>query len=132
MSNSIKITLIILLLIVLVGVSEYFRRPHITGPVDTPVPTQQVQREIPEKKEPEIKNLSFTCSDDTSGLLTFNIPKKTLTVKMTQDTYNLVLATSASGSRYTNEDESFVFWEKGGTAFIERRGDVVHEDCVVK
>jgi membrane-bound inhibitor of C-type lysozyme len=30
-------------------------------------------------------------------------------------------AVSASGARYTNSDETFVFWNKGDTAFIEEK-----------
>lgn len=39
-------------------------------------------------------------------------------------------AISASGARYANEDESFVFWNKGNTAFIEENGATTFADCV--
>ena len=36
---------------------------------------------------------------------------------------------SGSGARYANADESFVFWNKGDTAFIEERGKTTYDDC---
>ena len=38
---------------------------------------------------------------------------------------------SASGARYANEDESFVFWNKGNSAFIEENGKVLYSNCFV-
>ncbi len=38
---------------------------------------------------------------------------------------------SADGARYANTDESFVFWEKGDTAFIEEQGRTTFKDCVM-
>jgi len=39
---------------------------------------------------------------------------------------------SGSGARYANQDESFVFWNKGNTAFVTEGGDetMTYEDCV--
>lgn len=39
---------------------------------------------------------------------------------------------SASGARYANSGESFVFWTKGNTAFIEEGGETVYADCVAQ
>ncbi|HEU4677101.1 MAG TPA: MliC family protein [Candidatus Paceibacterota bacterium] len=38
-------------------------------------------------------------------------------------------AISASGARYAREDESFVFWNKGDTAFITENGTTTYENC---
>lgn len=38
-------------------------------------------------------------------------------------------ATSASGARYANADESFVFWNKGHTAFINEKGKTSYRGC---
>lgn len=38
-------------------------------------------------------------------------------------------AMSASGARYANSDESFVFWNKGDTAFIDEKGERTFTDC---
>jgi membrane-bound inhibitor of C-type lysozyme len=39
---------------------------------------------------------------------------------------------SGSGIRYANQDESFVFWSKGDTAFVEEGANraVTYADCV--
>ena len=37
---------------------------------------------------------------------------------------------SASGARYANRDESFVFWNKGRTAFVEEAGRQTYSGCV--
>lgn len=39
---------------------------------------------------------------------------------------------SGSGIRYANADESFVFWSKGNTAFVEEgpKQTVTYENCV--
>ena len=41
-------------------------------------------------------------------------------------------ASSASGARYANGDESIVFWNKGNTAFIEEGGRTTDQGCVAK
>jgi len=41
---------------------------------------------------------------------------------------------SGSGARYANKDESFVFWNKGSTAFITEgaSGKETYSDCAAK
>jgi putative hemolysin len=41
-------------------------------------------------------------------------------------------AVSGSGARYANSDESFVFWNKGNTAFIEENGKTTYSKCRAK
>jgi abhydrolase domain-containing protein 6 len=41
-------------------------------------------------------------------------------------------ALSASGARYANSNETFVFWNKGDTAFIEESGKTTYRDCAIK
>lgn len=38
-------------------------------------------------------------------------------------------ALSASGARYADADEQFVFWNKGRTAFIDEQGRITYRDC---
>lgn len=45
--------------------------------------------------------------------------------------FSLPQALSASGARYTNEDESFVFWNKGDTAFILENEEETYTNCLV-
>ena len=42
----------------------------------------------------------------------------------------LLQVVSASGARFANSDESFVFWNKGDTAFIEENGQTTFTDCL--
>ncbi|MBU6390477.1 MliC family protein [Patescibacteria group bacterium] len=41
-------------------------------------------------------------------------------------------AISASGARYAKADESFVFWNKGDTAFVTENGTTTFSGCVTK
>ena len=45
---------------------------------------------------------------------------------------SLPQAMSASGARYANPDESFVFWNKGNTAFVEENGKATYDACATK
>ena len=42
---------------------------------------------------------------------------------------NLLQSISADGGRYTNSDESFVFWSKGTGAFITESGKTTFNGC---
>ena len=44
----------------------------------------------------------------------------------------LMQVVSASGARYANTDESFVFWNKGDTAFVTEGDKTTFADCVKK
>jgi membrane-bound inhibitor of C-type lysozyme len=39
---------------------------------------------------------------------------------------------SGSGARYANEDESFVFWNKGDTAFVQEGENYTYQNCALK
>lgn len=45
---------------------------------------------------------------------------------------NLPQTISADGGRYANWDESFVFWNKGNTAFIEEDNKTTYANCVTE
>jgi membrane-bound inhibitor of C-type lysozyme len=45
---------------------------------------------------------------------------------------DLPQAISGSGARYANADESFVFWNKGDTAFIQEGELYTFENCATK
>lgn len=47
-------------------------------------------------------------------------------------TMTLPQAISASGARYANADESFIFWNKGDTAFIQEEEFYTFENCATK
>lgn len=45
-------------------------------------------------------------------------------------TMTLPQVVSGSGARYANNDESFVFWNKGNTAFVTEKASTTFKDCV--
>jgi membrane-bound inhibitor of C-type lysozyme len=75
----------------------------------------------------------FTCKDGKSIEVTFYASSVALKLS---DGRSLTLpqAMSASGARYANADETFVFWNKGNTAFITegKDGKETYSDCATK
>jgi putative hemolysin len=76
----------------------------------------------------------FTCSGGKSVDATFvNGAQSSVQLKLSDGrSLTLPQAMSASGARYANKDESFVFWNKGNTAFIEESGKTTYDGCVTK
>ena len=74
----------------------------------------------------------FACAEGKSIDATF-VNGTASSVRLTlSDARKLSLpqARSGSGARYANADESFVFWNKGNTAFVEEGGKTTYADCV--
>lgn len=84
-----------------------------------------------EKPEDRIINsVTFSCAENKSIQALFLKDKVELT--LSDGRHMLLLqAISASGARYANPDESFVFWNKGNTAFIEENQKITFKDCLV-
>ena len=78
-----------------------------------------------------IASASFSCDAGKSVEAVFmtNGAEVTLSDGRTE---NLSHAVSADGGRYTNGDESFVFWTKGNGAFVTENGKTTYANCVVK
>ena len=69
---------------------------------------------------------------------------KVLKAEFLEEKVNLVLSdgrqlslpqtasSTEGGARYANTNESFVFWNKGDTAFIEENGARTYTDCATK
>lgn len=98
--------------------------------------TGQIVAGQSEGVEGQIIKANFVCAGDKSIETTFhNYQGGTSTVDLKlSDGRNLTLpqAISASGARYANTDESFVFWNKGNTAFVAEQGQNTYVDCVFK
>lgn len=75
----------------------------------------------------------FSCPDNKSITATFHLPDDASVDIALSDgrTMNLPHAISASGARYANADESFVFWNKGMSAFIQENGQTTYDNCSV-
>lgn len=77
-----------------------------------------------------INSVTFYCSGNKSIQAIFFADKVELSLS---DGRNMLLpqAISASGARYANSDESFVFWNKGNTAFINEGDAATFENCSI-
>jgi membrane-bound inhibitor of C-type lysozyme len=76
----------------------------------------------------------FTCDAGKTVAAVFHNGTQS-SVKLTlSDGRELTLpqALSGSGARYANDNESFVFWNKGDTAFIEENGKTTYSGCIAK
>lgn len=84
--------------------------------------------------KPERIAATFTCADGKSIDAVF-YPSNDTRVDLTLSdgrTLTVPHAISASGARYATPDESFVFWNKGDTAFIDENGATTYQDCMTK
>jgi membrane-bound inhibitor of C-type lysozyme len=83
--------------------------------------------------ETPVARATFNCRDGKSIDATFYAEKVELKLSDGRS-LSLPQAMSASGARYANKDESFVFWNKGNTAFITEgaSGEETYSDCVTK
>ena len=76
----------------------------------------------------------FTCdAGETIAAVFHNGPQSSVELTLS-DGRKLTLpqVLSGSGARYANGDESFVFWNKGNTAFIVENGKTTYSDCIAK
>jgi membrane-bound inhibitor of C-type lysozyme len=78
-----------------------------------------------------IVRATFVCGADRSLNAIFtNGPQPSVRLSLPDGRkMNLRQVVSASGARYANGDESFVFWNKGNMAFIEENGQRTYSDC---
>ena len=78
-----------------------------------------------------INSAIFNCTDNKTIQAVFLKDNVSLTLS---DGRHLQLpqGMSGSGARYVNTDESFVFWNKGDTAFIEEGKNTPYKDCVTE
>jgi membrane-bound inhibitor of C-type lysozyme len=85
----------------------------------------------PALAETPVATADFKCKDGKSIEATFYADKVALKLSDGR-TLTVPQAMSASGARYANADESFVFWNKGNTAFVTEGADeaTTYADCV--
>ena len=81
--------------------------------------------------ETPIASATFKCKEGKSIDATFYTDKVDLKLSDGR-TMDLPQVISGSGARYANKDESFVFWNKGDTAFVTEGKDeaMTFKDCV--
>jgi membrane-bound inhibitor of C-type lysozyme len=81
------------------------------------------------------KKVTFMCdSKKTIDVIFYPGVDKEVKLSFNGNTDTLILkhVVSGSGARYANKDESFVFWNKGNTAFITEKDVVTFANCVTK
>ncbi len=78
------------------------------------------------------KKAVFNCADSKTITATFYPTDDKYVDLQLSDGRNLSVphAMSASGARYAKADESFVFWNKGDTAFVTEGNATTFKDCV--
>jgi membrane-bound inhibitor of C-type lysozyme len=78
------------------------------------------------------KKAIFTCDDSKTITATFYPTDDKYVDLILSDGRNMSIphAISASGARYAKADESFVFWNKGNTAFVTENGTTTFSNCV--
>ena len=77
---------------------------------------------------PGATTATFTCAGNSSVEAVFYTDRVRLWLSDGRS-LELPQVLSASGARYANADESFVFWNKGNTAFITEGKDTTYSDC---
>jgi len=79
------------------------------------------------------KTVTFICTDEKTIQATFYIGDDQFVDLVLSDdrAMSIPRAISASGARYAKEDESFVFWNKGDTAFITEDGVETYTTCTL-
>jgi len=82
------------------------------------------------------KTVTFKCESDKSIGATFYVGDDKYVDLVLSDGRNMSIprAISASGARYAKEDESFVFWNKGDTAFITEGANnaITYQHCALE
>jgi len=76
-------------------------------------------------------NATFVCDEGKEIDVLFFEDKAQISLSDGRN-FTLLRGISASGARYVNEAETFVFWNKGDTAFIQENDVNTYDNCLVK
>ena len=111
--KTILLTILAVAILVAGGVFVYFTLPS---------------RDADNTERTVIHQERITCSDGTPIDTTF-YTDESLEVTIGGTMYELSQVVSASGARYANSDESFVFWNKGDVSTVYVNDEVMYEAC---
>lgn len=75
-----------------------------------------------------IATVTYQCADGKSVHAVYTANSVQLELSDLR-ALTLFQTVSASGARYANANESFVFWNKGNTAFIQENNILTFTDC---
>jgi putative hemolysin len=114
-----KKTIIIFILIILVGAGGFYlyKKSQKNIPVVI-TPTDEI-----------INSVTFSCAEAKNIQAVFYKNKVDIVLSDGRK-MSLPQVISASGARYSNENESFVFWNKGNTAFVNEGENNTFKECV--
>ncbi|MEI8328287.1 MAG: DUF333 domain-containing protein [Candidatus Taylorbacteria bacterium] len=86
---------------------------------------------VPENGDTRVVNtVSFSCAESKTIDAIFFANKVQLS--LSDGRYmNIPQVISASGARYANSDETFVFWNKGDTAFVTEGATTTYASCAI-
>ena len=120
MNTNTKRALIISSILILLGLSAFYLYKKFSPKI--PIVEQPVNEVI--------NNVTFNCASSKNIQAIFYKDKVDITLS---DGRNMILpqVISASGARYSNADDSFIFWNKGDGAFIEEGGKATFVECLI-
>jgi membrane-bound inhibitor of C-type lysozyme len=123
MKSSTIVTVIVILLIL--GGIVYAVKHSNNETISTDNATTTVDTGLTESV-----TVTYLCDENKSITATFTPADENVELTLSDDrTMTLPHVISGSGARYANEDESFVFWNKGNTAFITENGEETFSNC---
>lgn len=113
------IFVLLLLALVTIGIGVAVQR----------APLQSYSQPVVQTAPTTINSASYSCSEN-KGILAFYVDGGVVLRLSDSRQFTLEQTVSASGARYANENDQFVFWNKGDTAFVEEDGEMTYSDCV--
>jgi putative hemolysin len=121
--------LIVVLVLLIIFVLYLIAKNKNTSIITTPTTVENLSPTPTSDKI--INSVTFYCHPNKEIKAVFYEDKVEITLS---DGRNMTLpqVISASGARYANSDESFVFWNKGDTAFITEKDKTTYENCAIK
>ncbi|HQU07675.1 MAG: hypothetical protein B7X04_01890 [Parcubacteria group bacterium 21-54-25] len=125
-----QITAIVLALGIF-AVGFFLGRASVPLTVAPPAQTTSAASSIPTQLgEPISNDVTFSCDGGKTIRAIFRNNEVQL---LLSDGRNLLVpqAIAASGARYATQNDAFVFWNKGNTAFITEGSTTTYKNCVV-
>jgi len=115
------VTAVIVVGLAYMWLSSIFPQPNYQMDLNQETPTQPTA--------PAVIQALFTCPSGQSIAADF-IGQDIVKLNLSDGRqFNLPRTISADGGRYANADESFVFWNKGNSAFIQENNKTTFENC---
>ena len=142
-SKNLKILLVIAVVVLVIGVI-YLIKQNETPVIEIPYGLNP-EKEGPLPSDNLIHEADYLCEDGTTLRTAFYvreivteesegmpIPTGMLDITLSDGrSFYLPQTISASGIRYADEDEHFLFWGKGDKAFIMEDGEITIDNCQV-